>query len=254
MRLEIQRWLIPANGPDVKAVKQAFNLTIKLCEDVLTDVKEIALLVPVKENLKHSTIEDALTEDICRSLLKGKSIPITNKSSLKLYTQRTFKRFSVDLVVCIYADDKLLGLVDDLIGPKACIVVPWLMEDIKEWARTWNPKILGQENQAPTELILEPVVIAALKSLTNRVNLSTGLSHPSDKEAADQMFRILKRNKYHLDPGEIRAWALRNGWSSRGADQLKKLAEKILKLKRVVISKRPVWNERILEMWKKEIE
>ena len=60
----------------------------------------------------------------------------------------------------------------------------------------------------------------ALLTLTHGINLSTGLTHPSDKESAKRTASALKKSGHQLDPEEIRKWALRHDWAPKDAEEL----------------------------------
>jgi hypothetical protein len=96
---------------------------------------------------------------------------------------------------------------------------------------------------------LNAVVREALQSLTVKVNLSTGLGHPRDKDAAVWMFRILRDNREPFDSAAVRAWAANNGWSVRGADDLAKVAEAIATGKRIQAGERG-WKADVIELWR----
>lgn len=96
-------------------------------------------------------------------------------------------------VLGLWVDDRQLEKrLDGLDAPGLC-VVPWNRVDIEQWKANWNPIELrsGEPPDQPAT-IANPVVETALESLTTSVNLSTGLSHPSDKSAAVQAFRVLR--------------------------------------------------------------
>jgi hypothetical protein len=94
------------------------------------------------------------------------------------------------------------------------------------------------------------VVVEALKSLTHAVNLTTGLGHPSDKLAAIQMFKALKKVRENFVPDEVRAWAVRNGWRADHARALGDLAQKIQNGRTVRGGNRPFWRDNIIEIWR----
>lgn len=72
-----------------------------------------------------------------------------------------------------------------------------------------------------------------MKSLTSRVNLGTGLAHPSGKPAAIWMFRLLKQAGEAYDPNETQAWAASHHWRADHARELADIARKILDGRRV---------------------
>lgn len=96
---------------------------------------------------------------------------------------------------------------------------------------------------------MSPVIQEALKSLTVRVNLSTGLAHPLDSDSAKELFNILKENGQHLVRAEIEEWASQNGWAARHASALGELGEKIGAGGRVQIQNKGRWKVGIYEEW-----
>ena len=52
----------------------------------------------------------------------------------------------------------------------------------------------------------------ALSTLTQGINLSTGLVHPSDRNAVQNLLKKLKDFGYVLSPSDVRNWAIQKGW------------------------------------------
>lgn len=101
---------------------------------------------------------------------------------------------------------------------------------------------------------MSPLVLEALKAITMRTNLSSGLAHPNDKAAAVQMFEILHNANESLDPNEIYSWSLRNGWNSEGAEDLRDVAVGVNNGKRHRIDRNPYWKSNILEILRGKTE
>ena len=97
---------------------------------------------------------------------------------------------------------------------------------------------------------MSPLVLEALKSLTARVNLATGLSHYSDESSAKEIFKLIYKEGEHLLASEITPWALENGWKNKDAQQLGELAEKIGRGDRVVVRNQNQWREDIIAQLK----
>jgi hypothetical protein len=102
--------------------------------------------------------------------------------------------------------------------------------------------------------VMTPLVEEALKAITQRTNLSTGLVHPNDRAAAVQMFEKLNNANVMYDPEELYTWSLRNGWTSEGARELRDVAEGVKDGKRHRIDRNPFWKPDILEILKDRIE
>lgn len=97
---------------------------------------------------------------------------------------------------------------------------------------------------------MSPLVLEALKSLTNRVNLATGLAHYSDESAAKEMFKLLHEEGEILAGADITQWAVANGWRAKDAQALGQLAEKIGQGGRVVVRNKNQWREDIISQLK----
>lgn len=92
----------------------------------------------------------------------------------------------------------------------------------------------------------------ALKAITRRTNLSTGLAHPNDMNAAKEMFIKLHEAGEELLAQEISSWAVMNGWQEKDAKQLGTLAQQIGQGKKVRTSYGPFWRDDILEILNEE--
>lgn len=94
---------------------------------------------------------------------------------------------------------------------------------------------------------MENILQKALEAITSRTNLSTGLTHPNDMNAAKEMFKRLHSEGVILFANEISSWAQMNGWKTKDAEELGALAQKIGTGKRVIIKDGPWWKEDVLE-------
>lgn len=95
---------------------------------------------------------------------------------------------------------------------------------------------------------MSALLVKALQAIHNRTNVSTGLTHPNDMNAAKEMFTRLHQAGEILLASEISAWAEMNGWEKRDADQLGSLAQQIGMGKKVKLSDGPWWNDDILDI------
>ena len=152
--------------------------------------------------------------------------------NLHAETMRTLKWPARSSVLVVYYGEKgILDFADGARNVAGIVTVPDLPGEADEWATRWGAVIHGQERRAPSKTIQDPVVARALKGLSEWINLSTGLSHPRDKEHANEILRIL-RAKGHADPTpHIKSWAIVNGWKPDHAAKLEELSRKIWGLK-----------------------
>jgi hypothetical protein len=158
-------------------------------------------------------------------------------------------------ILAVWVDDKQLDKLDELHVPRL-LAIPWNRTDIDGWKTNWNPTDprTGAKGGSD-ETVTNPVVVAALESLTSGVNLSTGLGHPSDKASAVQMFKLLKEARESFDPEQVRAWAVRNGWEADDARDLGEMAEKIRDGRTVRAGREgPMWRDDIVAQWRAEAD
>ncbi len=100
---------------------------------------------------------------------------------------------------------------------------------------------------------MSPLIEKALEAITARTNISTGLAHPNDMNAAKEMFVRLHREGEILLSNEIESWAIENGWKPSDAAELGSLGQQIGMGKQPRIE-RECWREDILEQFRSEIE
>jgi hypothetical protein len=152
---------------------------------------------------------------------------LVRSSNARYTTWKNKDWWRQERVIALWPNAKALQQLDDVSTVKALGVLTWLLDDVMPWASGVGAvDVLGE---ATTEVpsIQDQLVLGALRSLTNSVNLSTGLSHPSDWDHAVHMFRALRKRGCAIDGNEIETWAIANGWSYRHAAQVGQLAGEI---------------------------
>ena len=241
---------LPTNVAGRSEIEAGFNWLLQLVKS--DPKKKSALLaVPVLDNLNHD-IATLLGEKQVKALAEGKPITINSSLELSLLTERKQIYSWPGPVLAIFPSKKLLDAIDELPDVTDILVIPWVMEKVQYWIDTWNAMPLGGQNPPPIRFNLNPVVQAALDSLTHRVNLSTGVSHPSDKAATVRMFEILRQNGFQYDPKEVRVWLISHGgWKSTDADEVQTIADRVLQGRQFRVE-RGGWNEKILDIWKED--
>ncbi|HEX3999759.1 MAG TPA: hypothetical protein VHX65_14505 [Pirellulales bacterium] len=132
-------------------------------------------------------------------------------------------------VLVIYGGQELLDAVDSIAGSSPVLYIPWEGDEFANWAQTWQATELGKP-AAETRPQTEPTsgtAYFALKSLTNDVNLNTGITHPSDRESAIRTLETLFHKGAPITPETIRQQLIRLGWEPKDASKVKELAEMI---------------------------
>lgn len=171
----------------------------------------LLLVGPQKDSLENS--------EVARELVRRRAADYT--------TLRTRGWSGHDRVIALWPTKQGLQELDDVSSIEALGVLTWGLEEVLPWASAVGAVDLLGLGTVDPPLLDDPLVLGALRTLTNGVNLSSGLTHPSDWDRAVEMFRELRRRGRHLDGQAIETWALANGWSYRYAEQVGKLAGEI---------------------------
>lgn len=247
--MPIKRVLIPDTTFDGEAIRTAFQALIGVIESDPT-IRQCVLYAQVKENLRFTTLEQALGEKPSKALRENKQVRL-GEGVLRLETDRTFKSYTpCDAVIVVYADQKMMDKVDSNRAPKLVICVPHLPDAVDSWKHTWNPITPGSKQQ-DVDLISNKVVEAALASMTHRINLSQQILGPLDQEAVKDAFRILRAHRQTEDPSNIRAWCIKHGWHAKAADEAVKYATKAFGLRSKPSGFGSHWAANIYEQWAK---
>ena len=196
------------------------------------------VIVPVKNSVRNSPVLEAL---------KGAGVQIE--------THRTF-RGSVRgrPVLAVWPDEKTLHEVTRGGAPHAICVVLWTeVEAVLSWLRAQSATDLtGASGSLSAPGIADPVVEAALRTLSATVNLSTGLGHPSDRSGAVHLFRELRRNGHQFDANEVYQWAIAHGWTGGGARQIREVAQGVNDGRQFRVATTSPWRTDIIQRWRAE--
>jgi hypothetical protein len=238
---------VKSEGPKSDAMKRGFGWLLGLAQN--ENKKSGLLAIPVLDNLQ-GVIAEVLGDNAVKSLRQGNSINLNSIVSVSIITERKDVFNHQGPVLAAYPNKKLLDKIDNMRGVSDVLVIPWSLQQVQYWIETWQAVELGAtENSQTATTFSDPVVEEALKNLTSRVNLSTGIGHPMDKAATVDLFRKLKAAKITYDPSEVRGWLVRHGWESDDADAVKDIAEKIQQ-GRSVRAAQGGWADDIVSIWR----
>lgn len=243
---ETERFFIPAHGADDDALKAGFAWLLAFCGE--RGITKAGVFVSSLRQVE--SLGRVIGDGAARALEKDREVGAGSVTiHLLLGTKQTY---SFDgPILAVWVDDKQLDELDELHAP-GLLAIPWNSTDIDGWKTNWNPTDPRTGDQGGSDdTVTNPVVVAALQSLTNGVNLSTGVGHPSDKASAVQMFKLLTKAGEPFDPEQIRAWAARNGWKADHARDLSEMAQKILAGRTVRDGRQgQMWRDDIVEQWR----
>lgn len=242
---------VTSRGPNVDALRQGLVWLGRLTEADPAK-RKAAIAIATKGQLGGTVIEEILGARACKALANGDSV-LFGKATLNLITKRDRIYSWNGPILAVYPSKQFLDALDDLAGVTDFMLIPWTMEEVQFWIKAWTAEEVGATGAKVEDLQLDPVVVAALKNLTESVNLSTGITHPSDRHAALDTFRILSSHRISYRPDDVRAWLVgKGGWSPRDADAVHEIAQGYLDGKRFRGGKEPFWGDGILNTWKQE--
>lgn len=218
----MNRIYIPNMGPNLSTIPVALTIGIRECK--LCGSDQLTLITSLKNNLDSIVVGEFLGEDVCKKLMQGERISIGDHGiALSHESVSTLQKHKTPKVgLAFYISKKDLKKLDELLF-EHLIFVPWLDDEGIDWAKKWDAET-HKGTTLDSKISLPPKVEESMKNLTKCVNLSTGLSHPSDKEHAKRKFSELKSLGFTWNPSEIEKWAVRNGWKASYAEELSKLS------------------------------
>jgi len=113
-------------------------------------------------------------------------------------------------------------------GVKAIIAHQWSKNEVEEWAKSIEAIEINSNLKATKTNLPDLVVQNAFIDLTDSINMSTGLGHPSDEELCKSFLRALKKYNHYLNEIEIRSFLISDlGWDSEYAEEVLKFVRKI---------------------------
>lgn len=244
------RVLVPGDDLDHDAIGNAIRLGVELSKKDSTEIDGVVIFTPSKEQIRCASLKAILGEKIVDYLYKGSAVKLHSNISLSAKTIRTFKStLKRYIVVAVYADQEMMDQLDGMRNLHTIIAVLHLPNALDGWKKTWSPSVLGEQDSKENKIISDVVIESALSSLTNTINLSHSILHPRDKEHADSTIRVLMRKKHTENSSNVRAWAIKNGWHPKAADELEKLWVKIFSLKNTPKVKDSTQAKRLYEYW-----
>ncbi len=225
----MKRILVPTEGHDPNSWAIALAYAVKISEEAGV-LPKVTLLVHTMHQMRDTSLIAHLGEREGKHLISKKALSLDG-GTLTLDTLRTLPRSLPDgVVVAYYANIELLEAADDVQALAGIVAVPEFPGECDTWAARWGAFVHGEGRKTPKRVIGDVVVEKALAHLVSAVNPSTGIGHPRDNALANDVLRILRAKGHDIEADAIRSWVLQNGWSTRQADDLAKLAGRIAAL------------------------
>ena len=159
-----------------------------------------------KDDLKSGVVANALGEHAA-SLKAGRPVDLAPGCRLQFFSGRMLPAVAkgVSVLACWPTPD-LLNKLDAIPGIRTLIVLPWNLNDVKTWLDANGAEdILGIATVAKKK-VTNPTVLEALESIGASINISAGLTHPSDRDRVIDAFKILRDGGESIDAAQVRAW------------------------------------------------
>lgn len=252
--MSLKRYYIP---PSEDEIENAFEQARLFIEE--NDHSNVLFFTPTK-NIAETDLEMFLKglfgSSIVRSMLKN-PIRLSDGTLIRLESIKTFNKAMAkdSIVMGFYVGKKMLDLLNDSSNASAIIIVPGIVDkDVEDWIDIWNPEIFGGKKRTTKNLIKSCVVKKALETLTMLHSHSNHeLGNNQDKAQAAELFHRLISAGEDYDPTSVRKWAIKNGWSSKGADRLEYIAKSINEGKK--ISKNTMsWRADLIKQFQDECD
>lgn len=246
-----QRFFIATSGNDDEAYREAMQYACKLADND-PEIKRVVLLVHTKQNT--GWFERIFGREIEKQLFKGTTFK-NCRPVFKFETKKTYNDSYTpsEIVITCGLDSEDVLPIDDFYSVKAIIAIPWLVDGLDKWVQTWNPtEIRG--NQQAVAAYPEPTCIVkkAMQDLTDSINMTTGISHPSDEEQAKTYILALHKYETNLNADIVGAYLVRElNWDTDHAKDIEKLINTLNNGKYFQVGRR-TGLQNYYKQWKKE--
>lgn len=222
------RFLFKNEGPNDQVIVNALRHASEISTQ--SNNKSIHIIFPHKANFESTNLGKIINQIFgagsAKKLCKGETI---GNLDFILPSKISFNNSS-GTILAIYCTPDDMNKIDSNSSANSIIFVSYLLEEADIWENTWYNNgldIIHGESSQQIEILSEEIT-SALKRLTSIVNLSTGLTHPSDQKHAQRIFKELQEKGYKADEQAVANWAIANGWNARHLDDLKKLTKRYL--------------------------
>lgn len=219
------KFYIDAEANNDEAYQTAMKFACELAKKD-DNIKRIVLYIITKQNT--GWFDRLYGNDTVKKMFNGnmfKGCPVPFKFETKLTYKKSQYNNSSDIVISCGMDADNVFELDDFSSVKYIIAVPWQRKLTEQWIKTWNAiEITGKKGIV--ENYPEPTCIVkkAMLSLTSTINMSTGISHPSDNNKAKTYILALSKYEQSLNADIVNSYLIKElGWFVRHAKDIKEL-------------------------------
>lgn len=234
MHEQLHNYVATYTGEDTGRDREV-ALALKWAASQVGAASDILVIAPTKTSFRDNPVLAQLPPSVRKETMRT----LTGASGAKA------------VVACWPTPDDL-DKIDSFRSMQYLCVVPWVPGEIDVWRAARTATSLANDTPSAGLPALDPVVHAAIASITRRVNVSTGIGHPSDKNAAISAFRILQKHGYSWSPESVQATAMALGWNGTDAKDLADVARKVTDRHRFR-SVSNTWANNIIDQWRDSV-
>jgi len=205
-----------------------------------------------QNSILQGVLENVLEGRVIRSLINKGSVPIQGHELVLVTHHRMIYDGDDSRLLAFLPTKEFLDELDAVHNVSDMLVVPSRPEEVSGWIAARQAVTLGSTPQPHVPLHLSNrVAEAAVRSLSDSVNRSTGLSNARDRNRAIETFKILRDNNESYDPNEIKGFLISEcSWEAPRADEVREIALQILRDRK--LRSETAWIPNILEIWRNE--
>lgn len=224
--MAVSRFLVGNNSSNTDSIKLAFAQAYQQCKT--KGLSNITLVFPTKGSFASSDIAEFLGVN-AKALAKGVPINLGESIQLSFDIPRNISSFGkYDVLLATYLTENDMDIIDGIHNINSIVFLPWNENDGKRWLSTWKPQIIGSSTWNISSESLPQALQDAILKLGRCINMSTGLTHPSDKDMAKKLFTEIRKKGISVSPELVRQFAVQNGWEPVRARELANFASKYI--------------------------
>jgi hypothetical protein len=236
-----------AGGDNQAQLKRAFGLAQEICKEG-KEIESCVLYIPTQQNT--APLENLLGDkykEIGKGLKLFKDGPV-----IRILTDKTIQTVGASdvIVISIYCRIESVKKVDGLHNCKAIIAIPFLKDELNDWASMWSAVRVNEKGELEGFVDKQTISSSIVKNAVDEFPISLNISHNLGKDLVASKFKILRKHNIQYNTSEIASYLVsERGWTQESAEEVKKLGDKINDGKRIQAGS-PENDEQAIERWK----
>lgn len=236
-------YFIKSSGADRSTLKKAIGWLLEMGDRGYLAVPSFRSLDgPIGEELGRATVYEFKSRG--SATIMGKQITLVTKTTAVLDAKGA-------PMVAIYPYGHFLDSLDSIHNVSSMLVLPWSMQEIDAWAKSWGAKELGGRRvSAGLKEHGSSAVLEALKEICATVNPSSGVENPPDRDRFVSAFVLLKSAGEVFVPTDLKIWLISaQDWKATNAAEVAEIAADVL-MGRLTAGGSPAWPEGQVDVWR----